>query len=143
MKNSFRRSLKKSVIWFKKKTSPLMYEPVTKTERDAIYICNTLIKDPKSDLLMHPSHDKYYINKYYIKSPQTGIFVTISTHNPEISIINHVYDYNVRLGHRALNNMIKTFLTEVENRRLKMENEYKENIQHSLHHIAKTLKERL
>lgn len=138
MKNSFRRSLKKSVIWFKKKTSPLMYEPVTKTERDAIYICNALVKDPNSDLLMHPAHDKYYI-----KSPQTGIFVTISTHNPEISIINHVYGYNVRLGNRALNNMIKTFLTEVENRRLKMENEYKENIQHSLHDIAKTLKERL
>lgn len=122
--------------------NPAGYEPISKTERESMIIFNSLIKHPTSELLIHPSHDKYYI-----KSPSTGIFITLTSlgtmNSTEVSIINHVYGYNVRLGQRASNIMIKSFLMEVDKRRLQMEDDYKNNIQHSLHHIAKTIKERL
>ena len=139
MKNPFRkRTLTKIAFWFKRKFSPHEFEKVTRTERDSIYIFNTLVKHEDSDLLIHPSG-----HKYYIKSPKTGIFITVSTSTPEISIINHVYGYNVRISPRVLKNMEKIFYTEVNKRRLDMEEEYKNNIQHSLTHIAQTNKERL
>lgn len=139
MKKLFRnKRLVKIAIWFNQKFNPQAFERITKTERDALLIFNALIKHYDSDLLIHPSHDKYYV-----KSQKTGIFITISTYQPEISIINHVYGYNVKISNRVLNNMVKTFISEVENRRLQMENEYKNNIQHSLNHIAITIKERL
>lgn len=132
------RKLVKISIWFKQKFNPNDFDKITKTERDAIVIFNHLVKHHNSELLIHPSREKYYI-----KSQKTGIFITISTYHPEISIINHVYGYNVKIGNRVVKNMVNTFITEFENRRLKMENEYKDNIQHSLNHIAKTIKERL
>lgn len=125
-------------MWFKQKLSPQDFDRVTKTERDAIMIFNTLVHHPESDLLIRPSNDKYYI-----KSAKTGIFITLSTYNPEISIINHVYGYNVKISNRVMKNMERTFVTEVEKRRVEMESEYKDNIQHSLNHIARTIKERL
>ena len=137
-KRFYHRLWLKIGIKFKRMFDPHSIESITKTERDAIYIFNTLTHDPGSELFMHPSYDKYYI-----KSAKTGIFVTITTHHPEISIINHVYGYNVKLSNRAMNGMIKTFLKEVEKRRLKMESEYTDNIQHSINNIAKTIKERL
>jgi len=140
MRNPFRkRTLTKISIWFKRRFNPQEFEEVTRTERDSINIFNALVKHKDSDLLIHPSSCKYYI-----KSPKTGIFITISTSMPaEISIINHVYGYNVKISNRVLKNMEKIFYDEVNKRRLAMENEYKSNIQHSLSHIAQTIKERL
>lgn len=137
-KRFYHRMWLKIAIRFKRMFDPRSIESITRTERDAIYIFNTLTKDPGSELYIHPSYDKYYI-----KSPKTGIFVTITTHHPEISIINHVYGYNVKLSIRAMNGMVKIFLKEVEKRRLHMENEYTSNIEHSINNIAKTIKERL
>lgn len=137
-----KRKLTKMLIWWRSKMNPSDYEPISKTERESMIIFSSLIKHPTSELLIHPNHDKYYI-----KSTSTGIFITLTSlgtmNSTEISIINHVYGYNVRLGQRASNVMIKAFLTEVNKRRLQMEDDYNSNIQHSLHHIAKTIKERL
>lgn len=133
-----KKTLTVFIIWLKKFFSPNDFEEITKTERDAISIFNILVKNSKSELLIYPADDKYYI-----KSADAGIFIMLSTNQSEISIINHVYGYNVRLGHRALSSMTKTFLNEVEKRRTQMEQEYTSNIQHSLNHITKTIKERL
>jgi len=140
MKTPFRkRTLTKISLWFRKRFSPLEFEQVTRTERDALYIFNTLVRHPDSDLLIHPSGCKYYV-----KSPNTGIFITITTSNsPEISIINHVYGYNVKISGRVLKNMERLFYKEVDKRRIEMEDEYNSNIQHSLNHIAQTIKDRL
>lgn len=137
-----KRNFTKLSIWWKSKFNPFKFEPITKTERESIIIFNTLVKHSASELLMHPDRDKYYI-----KSEVTGIFITLTSvgtrNTTEISIINHIYGYNVKLGQRASEMMIKTFLTEVNRRRLQMEDDYNHNIQHSLHYIAKTIKERL
>ena len=105
---------------------------------NVIRIFNTLVSHPSSELLTDPLSDKYYI-----KSVKTGIFVTISIRANEISIINHVYGYNVKISNRTMRGMQNTALMEIEKRRSKLEKEYQSNIQHSLNHIAKTVKERL
>lgn len=135
---SLKKSLIKFKIWFGKKYLPNNYSGISKTERDAIKIFNTLVSHPTSELLTDPLSDKYYI-----KSTKTGIFVTISVHSTEISIINHVYGYNVKISNRTTRSMKNTILTEIEKRRIELEEEYKNNIQHSLNYIAKTIKERL
>jgi hypothetical protein len=140
MKNPFyKKTLVKLLIWFKRKFSPHGFEKITKAERDSICIFNALVKHKDSDLLIDPSGCKYYI-----KSSKTGIFITISTGEPgEISIINHVYGYNVKVSLRVLRGIEKTYHTEINKRIIAMEDEYKNNIQHSLSHIAQTIKERL
>ena len=138
MKNlSFKRIYRRTLIWVNRKLQSEKNREISKTEREAISIFNTLVKHPDSELLIHPAE------KYYIKSNRAGIFVTLSKRDHEISIINHVYGYNVGLSERVLFGMIKTFTDEVEKRRINMENEYKSNIQHSLSIIAKNIKERL
>jgi hypothetical protein len=136
-KLSLNRILRRTNIWINRKIKPKENRMTTKTEREAISIFNNLVKHPESELLIHPAE------KYYIKSHKVGIFITLSRRDQEISIINHVYGYNVGLSERVLNIMLKTFTDEVENRRIKMEEEYTNNIQHSLSIIAKTIKERL
>jgi hypothetical protein len=137
MKTLFsKRILTKISIWFKRKFNHI--EQLSNTERAAVYIFTTLSKDHNSELYANP-----YNEKYYIKSLTTGIFVTITKHHPEISIINHVYGYTIKLSNRTIDSMVKTFLIEVDKRRLQMENEYKSNIEHSISNIAKTIKEKL
>lgn len=144
MKRLFRkRTLIKLSLWFKRRFSPHDFQKITKTERDALSIFNLLVHDSESELLIKPSNDKFYV-----KSTKTGIFITLlipglSNNSAEISIINHIYSYNVKINSRVAKNMEATFIKEVEKRRLIMENEYKNNIQYSLHHIANTIKERL
>jgi hypothetical protein len=140
MKPKFlRRANTKLGLWFKKKFSPKDCSEISKTERDAMIIFNTLVNDPGSELFIHPAN-----TKFYIKSAKTGIFLTMSSSVAnEISIINHVYGYNVKTSDRVIKNLTKIFLAEVEKRRMDMENEYLGNIEHSIHTIAKTIKERL
>lgn len=135
---SLKKASIKFKIWFIKKYLPYDYSDISKTERDTIRIFNTLVSHPTSELLTDPLSDKYYI-----KSAKTGIFITIDVRLTEISIINHVYGYNVKISNRTMRGMRTTILTEIEKRRYKLEEEYKSNIQHSLNHIAKTIKERL
>lgn len=138
MKNlSTKKFYRRSLIWLNKIFQSESNKNVSKTEREVISIFNMLVNHSDSELLIHPGE------KYYIKSNKAGIFVTLSKRDREISIINHVYGYNVSLSERVLFGLLKTFMNEVENRRIKMEYEYKNNIQHSLSIIAKTIKERL
>ena len=136
-KRYWSKSFTKISIWIKKRLSPHNFK-IDKAERDVMIIFNTLVRHNESELLMHPSGDKFYL-----KSPKMGIFLTISGNLSEISIINHIYGYNVKVGPRVLKNITNAFTQEVEKRRLQMEKEYNENIQHSLSNLAKTIKERI
>lgn len=136
-KISINRIGKKIKIWINRKISDKESRSTTRIEREVISIFSNLLKHPKSELLIHPD------GKYYIKSDDTGIFVTLNKYDKEISIINHVYGYNVNVSERVLNDMIKRFINELEYRRIKMEEDYRNNIQHSLSIIAKTIKKRL
>lgn len=137
-KTAIKRLKLKTAIWFKKMFSPRDFASLSKSERDSFAIFITLVSDKNSELYIHPVSDKYYI-----KSQSTGIFITLSNTESEISIINHVYGYNVKIGPRVLKNMNKVFINQIDKRRRELEEEYKNNIQHSLSQIAKTIKERI
>lgn len=107
---------------------------ISKEERYAIIISKRLIDDSTSELLMHPTHQKYYI-----KYPQKQIFVVLELQPNEITIINHVYCYNVKLSQEVANTIENNFIVELEKRRQRMENEYMKNIEHSLQTIAREL----
>jgi len=135
---SYSRLITKLGISFSKIVNPRDFETLTKTERECVLIFNTLVKHHNSKLYIGSLYDKYYI-----KSKDTGIFITLSKKNSEISIINHVYGYNVKLSPRSLKGMVNLFSNEIDKRINQMEEDYTNNIQHSLHHITKTIKKRI
>lgn len=135
MKHWFRamwRMLNLRIYKFLNKTSSL---PIGKEERYAIIIVSKLLSDNDNELLLHPS-----LHKFYIKSDLNKIFLVCSSSPNEVTLINHVYCYNVKLGERAYNKIYDRFVSEVEKRRQSMEDEYTENIQFSLMGVANNIK---
>lgn len=108
--------------------------PLSKEERCALIIVGKLLLNKGNELLMYPS-----LNRFYIKSDDNGIFVVVTSNPNEITIINHVYCYNVKLGERSYNRIYDMFMEEVKRRRLAMEKEYTDNIQYSLMNVASKL----
>lgn len=108
--------------------------PLTKEERCSIIIVSKLLLNKGNELLMYPS-----LNRFYIKSDENGIFVVVTSDPNEITIINHVYCYNVKLGERSYNRIYNMFMEEVKQRRLAMEKEYTDNIQFSLMNVVSKL----
>lgn len=108
--------------------------PLTKEERCSLIIVGKLLLNKGNELLMYPS-----LNRFYIKSDDNEIFVVVTSNPNEITIINHVYCYNVKLGERSYNRIYDMFMEEVKRRRLAMEKEYTDNIQFSLMNVANRL----
>lgn len=108
--------------------------PLTKEERCSLIIVGKLLLNKGNELLMYPS-----LNRFYIKSDDNEIFVVVTSNPNEITIINHVYCYNVKLGERSYNRIYDMFMEEVKRRRLAMEKEYTDNIQFSLMNVANKL----
>lgn len=108
---------------------------ISKEERYAIIISLKLIKEKSNELKAHTKKDKYYI-----KSSDKRMFVVFELQpNNEITIINHVYCYNVKLSERSANMIYKKFAEEYEKRIQQMEYEYMSNIQHSLQKVNESL----
>jgi hypothetical protein len=59
--------------------------------------------------------------------------------NGQVSIVNHVFGYNVPLSQKAEGKMKDMFLDEVEKRREAMEQEFTANVRHSLKTIINRL----
>ena len=109
---------------------------LSRQERYAVIIVNQLLLDPDSDVLLHPSMDRYYI-----KCEALGMFVVINMGTSEVSIINHVYSYHVKMSKRAMSIVTDNFIAETEKRRIAMEKEYTSNIQFSLRTVSNNIME--
>lgn len=133
--HNLKRFTQKVGIRFTRMMNPLDREVLSNSERDASAIFRKLIKDPESELLTSPLS-----GKYYLKSPDKDMLLVLG--NGNLSIVNHVYGYDVRLSQKAEKKLTETFLNEVEERRKKMEEEYSQNVQHSLKTIIEKLHEK-
>lgn len=121
----------KIYIYLKDKFDPNY--PTTQEEIFCTEICLALIDLPESSLTMSPIS-----YKRFIKNEEKNIFVIIT--NRQITLINHIYGYNLVIEDDDLySNIIKKFDTTLEQKRLKLENEMKENIQHSLQVILEKI----
>jgi hypothetical protein len=100
----------------------------SETQKVALSICRKLIKDETSVLLIAPKS-----NKKYIENEKFDIFIVID--GDEISIINHVYNYIIKLSYRDNIRINHFFDHETEVRRNEYEQVIKNRIEYSLHTI--------
>lgn len=105
---------------------------MTEAEREAGGILRKLMSDGETDLLTSPT-----TGKYYLKCEKRSMLLVIG--DGELSIINHVYGYNVHLSQRVESLFREQFLDEVEKRREAMEAEFRTSVKHSLKEIYKNL----
>jgi hypothetical protein len=77
-------------------------------------------------------------HKRFIKNDMNDMFIVVE--NRTVNLINHVYSYTVYIEDVELyNTLIDSFDIELEKRREDLENEIKNNIQHSLNNILNKL----
>ena len=125
------RLLFKIYLNLKEKFDPT--PPIPEEERITVEICKKLINDPESKLTYAPIS-----NKRFIKNEEKNMFVVIE--NYTINFINHVYSYSVYLSKTTdYNGIISNFDKVLESERQQLEDEIKNNIQHSLKTILEKL----
>jgi hypothetical protein len=116
-------------LYLKNKFDPT--NPPKEEEIYAIQICQKLILNPNSKLTNAPISFKRFI-----KNDNNNMFIVIN--NRIISLINHVYCYNVYIeSTEHYLEICEIFDNEMEKRRQALEDEIKNNIQHSLKEILK------
>jgi hypothetical protein len=112
-----------------------MFNPkytLSEYERECVNICRTLIEKEGTTLLMSPSS-----GKRYIRSEDNQVFIVIQDRH--VTIVNHMYSYDISVADASYNKIKLMFDNQVENRRTLMENEIRANVKHSLHTIYKSL----
>jgi hypothetical protein len=107
--------------------------PIPEEERISVEICRKLIMDPESKLTYAPIS-----NKRFIKNEGKSMFIVIEQHT--INLINHVYSYSIYLSNsNDYNEIITSFDKVLEHERQSLEDEIRNNIQHSLTTILEKL----
>ena len=101
-------------------------------ELDAANVFRKMAKSEKSELLISPISDKRYV-----KNDERQVLLILD--NYEITLINHVFSYTIRISQKTAKQLVDTFNTETEKRRLEMESEFKNNVRHSLQTIISSL----
>lgn len=109
-------------------------EKLTPTQLEASIIFRKLILNSDTDMLISPIS-----GKYYLKNVNKNILIVMSASN--ISIINHIFGYDVSIPSHLHDKLKEIFEEEVENRRWDMEEEYRKNVRHSLKQVLKGLKD--
>jgi len=94
-------------------------------ERDAAFIFRKMIKCQESDLLISPISQKQYV-----RNDEKNILLILD--NYELTIINHVVSYTIKISQRTNKSLNDALDVELEKRRLEMELSFKENVKHSL-----------
>jgi hypothetical protein len=130
-KHIFKRFLQRIAIDISRKMD---YRSIDKSShgKECFTICQKLISNPESELIVSP-----LTAKRYIKNDESSIFVIIQGRT--VQIINHIYSYSIHLDEKMYERVIATFNHEQEKRCLKLESEVEVNIKHSLKNIISNL----
>jgi len=135
LSHRLKRFTQKVAIKLSRMMNPLdRKEPYEDSELEAAMLFRRMIKDPESELLTSPIS-----SKYYVKNDDLRILIIMTEY--DITIINHIFGYNVRISQKTFRNLHESFITKVEQRRNAMETEYKNNVKHSLQTIIKRIDE--
>jgi hypothetical protein len=107
--------------------------PIPEEEKITVEICKKLIMDSESKLTFAPIS-----GKRFIKNENKNMFVVIEHHT--INLINHVYSYSVYLSSQTdYKEITQSFDGILEIKRQLLEDEIRNNIQHSLQTILRKL----
>lgn len=131
MKHKFRRFLQKIAIGMSKKMDMARIENLDNS-RECLMICNKVITNPESELVVSP-----LTGKMYIKNDEQEILITLQGRTAQI--INHIYSYTIQIDEKNWGKILTTFNTEKEKRCIDFENSAKVNIKHSLKNILNKL----
>lgn len=134
MKHIMRRFFQKIGIFIIRSFVQYNRERLTSTQLEASIIFRKLILNNDTDMLISPIS-----GKYYLKNVNKNILIVMSASN--ISIINHIFGYDVSIPSHLHDKLKEIFEEEVENRRCDMEEEYRKNVRHSLKQVLKGLKD--
>lgn len=126
-----KRIKRKIRMWLRRMFDPKHSTKITTEERYLMIIISQLMKRKDSELLTIP-----YVTKCYIKSDNAKIFITVDFVQNEAFVRNHVFGYDIKLSPRVTVYIYDKFIKEVEIRRNEMENEYRSNVQNSLHSVV-------
>lgn len=106
---------------------------IPEEEKITIEICKKLLEDESSSLFLAPSS-----NKRFVVNKSRDIFIVIHEHT--INLINHVYSYSIYVSDsQSYVDVVNKFDKVLDDERLKLEEEIKNNIQHSLSSILNKL----
>jgi adenine-specific DNA methylase len=128
----FKRKSQRLAIKMHRALNPSKNSKAIDFEAETIAISRSLIKRQDSELLISPIS-----GKRFIKNLHSQIYFIIQDDNVEI--INHTYSYHVKISLNGYQRLARAFDSEVESRRIVMENDIRSNIKHSLKSILETL----
>lgn len=135
IKHQLKRFMQRTAIKLSRLMNPLdRRETYEDSELEAATLFRRMIKDHTSELLISPIS-----SKYYVKNDDLRILIIMTEY--DITIINHIFGYNVRVSQKTFRNLYNTFIKTVEYRRTLMETEYKNNVKHSIQTIIKRIDE--
>jgi hypothetical protein len=135
IKHQLKRFMQRTAIKLSRLMNPLdRRETYEDSELEAATLFRRMIKDHGSELLISPIS-----SKYYVKNDDLRILIIMTEY--DITIINHIFGYNVRVSQKTFRNLYSTFIKTVEHRRTLMETEYKNNVKHSIQTIIKRIDE--
>jgi hypothetical protein len=130
-KHTFKRFLQRIAIDISRKLDYRSFDKSTHG-KECFLICQKLINNPESELIVSP-----LTGKRYIKNDESSIFVIIQGRT--VQIINHIYSYSIHLDDKTYERVIATFNHEQEKRCIRLESEAEVNIKHSLKNIINNL----
>ena len=112
-------------------------QPITSEERACSEIWFKLLNNETSILYLAPIS-----KKMFIKNEEADMFVSLE--NRSANIINHIYSYNVYIENNDLyGKMEKLFNITLEQQRVAIEKEIRNNIKHSLNKVLENLNEKI
>jgi Holliday junction resolvasome RuvABC DNA-binding subunit len=106
------------------------------SEREAANVFRKMIKLPHSELLISP-----LLNKHYVKNDDSNILIIMD--QSELTVINHVFGYNIHLSPKTYKVLYDAFVREVEIRRNEMEESFRTNVKHSLKTLITKIDEQI
>jgi hypothetical protein len=106
---------------------------ITDEENYASGICEKLIQNSESELSYSP-----LTSKRIIKNESYNMYIVMESST--INLINHVYSYTFNLQNTSkYNELCSKFDNVLDEKRKKLENEIRSNIQHSLKNILEKM----
>jgi hypothetical protein len=127
-----KRLSQKLYITWKRSLDPNRIPKKDPQQTSILLICKKIISNKDSTLLIAPIS-----GKRYIKYEKGNLFIILS--KEQIEIINHVYSYTIPMNSIILHKIEKIFDNRLEEIRLDMEMEIKNNIQKSLSQLLRDL----
>jgi hypothetical protein len=104
-----------------------------RNEREILFICRNLLKDPKTLIFYSNKNTKRYVVDW-----RKNLFFILEGY--KVKIVNHVYSYDLVVSESTMVKIEKLIDNDNENRISNIEFNINENIKHSLVHMCNKLK---